>query len=86
MAATHTVTMNDDFFDPQSITIPVHDSILWINRGGDDHTTTSDSPGWDSGVVHPGGSFMHQFDTPGTFPYHCEIHAAVMKGTVVVTP
>jgi len=48
------------------------------------HTTTSDSPGWDSGPLSPGAAFTRTFNTPGTYAYHCNIHT-FMHGTVIVS-
>ncbi|RLU81554.1 plastocyanin [Streptomyces griseocarneus] len=84
MPTTHTVTIHDDSFDPQSVTVQVQDTVVWINQDPENHTTTSDSGVWNSGVLSTGQSFPFTFGTAGTFPYHCEIHR-FMTGTVVVT-
>jgi plastocyanin len=40
---------------------------------------------WDTGNMAAGFSAVTTFNTAGTFPYHCTIHALMgMKGTVVV--
>lgn len=54
------------------------------------HTSTSGtcctpSGLWDSGLMTT-GSFSRQFTTPGTFPYYCTVHGAMMTGMVVVNP
>jgi plastocyanin len=34
----------------------------------------------------PPGTYQWTFDTPGTYPYHCQIHGAQgMTGTITVT-
>jgi plastocyanin len=48
------------------------------------HTWSSDSGAWDSGTLAPGANYMFTFNSPGTFTYHCNIHAS-MTGSVVVS-
>ncbi|MGW1077890.1 cupredoxin domain-containing protein [Streptomyces sp. NPDC002537] len=84
MATTHTVRIHNLAFDPQSLSVAVGDTVVWVNQDSDDHTTTSDNngnTGWDSGVLHTNQSFPHTFGVAGTFRYHCAIHE-FMKGTV----
>ena len=47
------------------------------------HTITSDTKLWDSGLLAPGKSYSHNFDTPGNYPYHCAVHT-FMTGAVTV--
>jgi glucose/arabinose dehydrogenase len=80
----HLVSIVDFDFVPQVDTIAVGDSVRWTNNGTSSHTTTSDTKSlWDSGTLSPGESFTFQFDTPGSYPYHCEFHPS-MTGTIVV--
>jgi len=34
----------------------------------------------------PAGTYQRTFNTPGTFPYHCEVHKLQMTGTITVNP
>jgi len=77
------VTIADFYFAPPSITVPLGTTVVWVNRGPSQHTSTSDSGAWDSGALNPGGSFPMRFDTAGTFTYHCAIHPQ-MVGSIVV--
>jgi len=77
------VTMADFYFAPPSITVAPGTTVVWVNRGPSQHTSTSDSGAWDSGALNPGGSFPIRFDTAGTFTYHCAIHPQ-MVGRIVV--
>src|SRR5262245_32554206 len=70
-------------FSPDLADINVGTTITWTNRDAVAHTSTSDTRGWDSGIVAPGGQFSFTFQTAGTFSYHCAIHPG-MIGTVVV--
>ncbi|MBF6055432.1 hypothetical protein AF335_08655 [Streptomyces eurocidicus] len=82
-AAVVDVMIKDFAFDPSSVTVHPGDTVRWINKGGTDHTSTSDTGLWDSLRIAPGESFRRTFGTAGTFPYHCAIHPS-MKGTVTV--
>ena len=71
-------------------TIHAGDTIQWNWLSGS-HSATSGActlgcvanGQWDSGVMSS-GSFQHTFPTAGTFPYFCQVHGAMMQGTVVV--
>jgi plastocyanin len=47
------------------------------------HTSTSDAPGWNSGIIAPRATFTATLDTVGTFSYHCSIHPG-MVGRITV--
>jgi len=71
-------------FTPATVTINAGESVTWQNFSGMKHTTTSDQLGWDQ-TVDNGQFFTRTFQSPGSFPYHCNIHPG-MRGTVVVSP
>jgi plastocyanin len=70
-------------YTPDELTVEVGTTVTWTNTDVISHTSTSDSAGWNSGIVAPGGQFSFAFQTTGTFQYHCAIHPG-MVGTVVV--
>jgi plastocyanin len=79
------------FFTPSSVTIHTGDSVLWT-WSSSGHSSTSGSPGtpsglWDSGILNQGATFMHTFNTAGSFSYYCTPHGACcgMVGTVNVS-
>jgi plastocyanin len=80
-------------FDPTELTVPAGSTILFANVGGKPHTLTADDGSFSTGVVPPGaegGRFAGTnatltLPTPGTYPFHCEIHPAAMKGVLTVT-
>ncbi|MEV5375279.1 MULTISPECIES: cupredoxin domain-containing protein [Streptomyces] len=78
-----TVVIEGYEFVPASVTIHAGDSVRWVNKDNDEHTTTSDEPGWDSGLIAPGGDFTQVFTAPGTFSYHCDLHST-LTGKVIV--
>jgi hypothetical protein len=75
-------------FDPAEVTVSAGSTVVWINKGKEEHTVTSD-PGsrekFDSGYKKRGASFQWGFSRPGRFSYYCAPHPW-MKGTVVVVP
>jgi plastocyanin len=81
--AVNTVSMGDNFFAPQSISIPAGSAVEWTHNGALPHTTTSDTALWDSSLLKAGGTFSQLFDAPGTYAYTCSFHPE-MVGTVVV--
>ena len=81
----NTVFMASTSFNPVTITVQNGTTITWKNNDATNHTSTSDSTGWDTGTVAPGASAQIAFNTPGTFHYHCTFHQAMgMVGTVIV--
>jgi plastocyanin len=84
-AADVAASINNFAFSPNPLAVPVGTRVVWTNmQTGVPHTVTSDTGLWDSGTVSPGAMFAFTFNTPGTFPYHCNIHPT-MHGTVTVT-
>jgi len=78
-------------FSPRSIMINAGDTVTWVWDDGTDHSVTSDTGIWDSGVKNGGPpfpQFSRTFPAPGTFPYRCVIHGESgglgMSGTVTV--
>ncbi len=74
-------------YHPDTVHVQVGDTVTWTN---DDrtlfptsHTVTADDGSFDSGTIRERGTFVYTFTTPGSFGYHCSIHAG-MSGTVVV--
>jgi plastocyanin len=82
-ATIHNVSIVDFQFIPQTDTVAVGDTVRWTNNGAVPHTSTSNSGVWNSGTLSPGQSFSFQFNSTGTFPYHCAIHTS-MTGTIIV--
>lgn len=88
--AVTAVSIEDNFFTPQNVTVPVGTTVKWTNNGAATHTATSGngtpSGLFDSGNMTSGQTFQFTFNNPGTYPYYCKIHgAAMMSGTITVT-
>lgn len=82
MGSRARVRIVDNRYTPASISIKRGTIVKWVNRGANNHTSTSKS--WNSGIISPGESFTRKFRRRGTFSYHCLIHATMM-GTITVT-
>jgi plastocyanin len=97
-----TVEMTDrDRFSPGTVEVPRGTTVVWVNRGRFEHTTTSDPdlaavPGhavlpvgaasWDSGPLVRGATWDQTFDVPGTYVYFCQAHEMDgMLGSITVT-
>jgi plastocyanin len=87
--ADTSVSVVDNSFSPQTITIAQGDTVTWTNNGSMNHTVTADDKSFDSGTLIPGNSFTHTFDTAGSFPYYCQFHGGPngvgMSGIIIVS-
>lgn len=70
---------------PNVITVRVGDSVLWTNNDSVGHTVKAVDGSFDSTTIFVGGTWTHQFDTPGEFEYFCVPHPW-MRAKVVVEP
>lgn len=82
-AATVDVNIVGFAFVPDTVFITAGDLVKWTNSDAAPHTSTSDAPMWDSGNLNQGQSYSFQFNTPGTFPYHCSIHPSMLAVVIV---
>jgi plastocyanin len=72
--------------------VTVGTTVTWNWDEADRHSVTSDTGIWDSGKLFtatpPFPTFTHTFTSPGTFPYHCQVHGGPggigMSGTITV--
>lgn len=86
---TEIVTVSDSQFTPAQVTINVGDSVMWVNEGSLPHNVNADDGSFRSGDPSTGAwTYTFTFTTPGTYPYHCEVHGAPggigMSGTIIV--
>lgn len=73
----------DFAFDPESLSASAGQTIVWTNTGQAPHTVTFDD-GPDCGRMNAGGQTAAQFNAPGDYAFHCDIHPT-MRGTVSVS-
>jgi plastocyanin len=96
------VTMAGAYFEPQTVTIHIGDTVVWHNKSPYSHTVTFDpsqaekssevrlpagvAP-FDSGKIGPNKDYAHTFAAPGTYDYVCVPHEDMgMVGKIVVQP
>src|SRR4051794_6474284 len=70
-------------FDPVQLTVPAGATVVWFNKGKEDHSVTADDKSFDSGLKKSGASWQRAFPRTGTFSYHCDPHPW-MTGTIQV--
>lgn len=85
---SHTVTVANFSFTPQTLTINVGDTVKWNNVLGT-HNVRADDFSFFSGAAAPAPwEFTHVFTAEGDNPYYCEPHGGPggsgMSGVVVV--
>ncbi len=81
--STASVGMAGRAFGPNTVRIARGGTVTWSNDDDREHTVTSTSGSFDSGVLAEGATWDATFETTGTFAYLCAIHPE-MTGTVVV--
>lgn len=70
-------------FGTDSVTIAAGQAVRWINDDPVEHTVTFDGAEAGSPPLPHNGTFIHRFDKPGRYTYHCTPHP-FMKGVVIV--
>ena len=98
----HVVEMTVDHrFEPAQISLAKGQSVTWVNRSSETHSTTTvakkatgttapvlpqGAAAWDSGDVTAGRQWTHVFDVPGRYAYFCAYHQAEGEiGQIVVS-
>jgi plastocyanin len=72
-------------FDPVDLTVAKGTTVVWEWKGIDEHSATSDTGAFDSGVKKGTGTiWKFKFDAPGDYPYSCTPHP-YMYGSIKVT-
>ncbi|MFA6050318.1 MAG: IPT/TIG domain-containing protein [Candidatus Paceibacterota bacterium] len=74
MAATVNVSITNNTFTPQTVSINPGDTVTWTNNGTHAHTVTADNGNFNSGLLQPGQSYSYTFSSSGTVRYYCIPH------------
>jgi plastocyanin len=82
------VDVEDTRFDPASVAVPVGGRVTWTWRGtSQPHNVRQARRLFRSGpVTSTSGTTFSRTFSAGTFPYRCEQHPVVMRGSVRVRP
>lgn len=75
------VIVDDNVFEPKTITVGVGDTVTWRFEGGSAHNVNGDD--FESELMKE-GTFEHTFEDAGEYDYDCTVHPG-MSGTVEVT-
>ena len=80
-----TITITKGVYSPNPLTAKVGQSVNWLNSDTFAHTAT-DSGVFDTGSIAPtsAADVPVPFSTPGTYNFHCTLHANE-TGSIVVT-
>jgi plastocyanin len=91
-STTSAIAVENNRFNPAATTVTAATSVTWTwnactddpygGRTCVDHNVTFDAGG--GSATQSSGSYTRQFNTAGTFNYHCTVHGAAMTGQVVV--
>jgi len=84
-SAGATAQIQNFAFSPATINIKTGGTVTWKNIDTAPHTVTSLTGAFDSGTIAIGSTFKFQFNTPGTYVYHCTIHSMMANATVIVS-
>lgn len=78
---TKIVTIKNLKFEPETLTIKLHDQVVWKNQDTVNHKVKGDN--WGNVPIGPGENFTQAFDKVGTYSYTCTLHPT-MTGTIIV--
>ena len=73
-AVTHEVSIGDNFFSPNDLTIEVGDTVRWTYSGSRMHDATADDFSWAS-PTSSSIDFSHTFTSVEEVLYHCTVHS-----------
>lgn len=80
------VSMREDRFQPEVLTIAAGATVTWSNDESDltdAHNVISLRYGIESPIISPGELWSYTFSDPGEYDYFCDLHEG-MYGKVIV--
>jgi plastocyanin len=78
------VVIDNYEFGPKVLTVKAGSEVVWINKDDEPHTVVADGTRiFKSPPLDMDDKFSFVLKEPGTYAYHCSVHAH-MTGTIVV--
>jgi plastocyanin len=87
LAANQDVAIRDFSFTPSRVAVKPGESVSWVvelGYSGAMHNVHFDDQTEPLGPVSATFSGSRRFDADGIYPYHCDTHPTLMRGTVYV--
>ena len=75
LAETWNVTVGDNFFSPNDLTIQVGDTVRWTANGMMSHDVTADDGSFGSATT-PNLTYERTFNSAGEILYFCSVHSS----------
>jgi plastocyanin len=75
VAATHDVTVGNNFFSPNDLTIEVGDTVRWTSNAGRNHDVTADDGSF-AGPTASSFTFSRMFSSAEEVLYFCSVHSS----------
>ena len=87
-AARQSITVGDNFFNPESPSVAAGTFVVWTWSGAASHNVTWDATptSVQNSTTKATGTFTQRLTVAGVYQYHCTIHGPVMSGTITVNP
>jgi plastocyanin len=84
-AAAKIIDVMDNLFTPNQLIVAVGEEVHWDWRGSNPHSVVGTFAGEeiDSGQKSGENRFTLKFEEPGTFEYHCAVHASMVAKVTV---
>jgi plastocyanin len=77
------IEVGDRFFVPPQLIIAAGTTVMWVNRGQEEHTASARDGSFGSSSLGFGNSYSFTFTKPGIYAYYCMNHGD-MRGQVEV--
>ena len=78
-----TIVIQNSMFGNGNVVVKIGTLVTWYNNDSTDHTVSSNSGLWNSPILSTGQSFIFNFTSTGTYPYHDNIHPMTGEITVI---
>jgi plastocyanin len=82
LSPDHTITVDDDGFEPAALTVESGDVVLLVNEGTDLHSFTAEER-FDTGRLEPGEDTTLVLTEPGEIPFH-DLEHPEATGTLTI--